>query len=106
MAEIVPNEELRSVLLRFYEVVAAGDVTAFKEMLSSSSQLLIVGSDPEEWLPGIAGVEVFAAQLSEMSISIEPGEIRAFSSGAVGWVADQCIMRFPDGFNPSTSLRR
>lgn len=104
MGEIVPNEELRSVLLRFYEVVAAGDVTAFKEMLSSSSQLLIVGSDPEEWLTGSAGVEVFAAQLSEMSFRIEPGDIQAFSSGAVGWVADQCTLKFTDGFEQSKNV--
>jgi len=98
MAEIVPNEELRSFLLRLYAVMEARDAQAFLEMFSSGPQLLIAGSDPAEWWTGSPGVDVFFSQVLELPvIRIEPGDIQAFSSGTVGWVADQPILHLADG---------
>jgi class 3 adenylate cyclase len=104
VAEVVPNEELRAFLLRFYAVLESGDVEAFREMFSSSPQVLVAGSDPREWLVGQAGVDVFATQLGEMSFRIEPGEIRAFSAGNVGWVADQGRTHLANGVEATTRV--
>ena len=98
MAEIVPSEELRSFLLRLYAAMEDRDLQTFREMFSSSAQLLIAGSDPAEWFTGSSGVDVFFAQVMELPVvRIEPGDIQSFSCGTVGWVADQPILRFPDG---------
>ena len=104
MAEVAPSEELRSFLLRLYAVMEAGDGQALREMFSSSTQLLMAGSDPAEWITGSAGIEVFFAQLLEMSPRIEPGEIQAFCSGTVGWVADQPTVRSTGGIESKIRL--
>ena len=95
--EIAPSEELRAFLLRLYALMEEQDVEGFREMFSSAPQLLVAGSDPEEWWSGREGVEVFVRQLFELPMQIVPGEIQAFSAGPVGWVADQCHVRLPDG---------
>ena len=97
MTEIVPSEELRAFLLRLYALMESRDVDGFREMFSSSSQLLIAGSDPQEWVMGRAGVEVFVRQLDEMPFKIKPGTIQAYTAGSIGWVADQPLLRLPNG---------
>ena len=98
VAEIVPSEELRALLLRIYLMWEAADVDAFAEVLSMAPSLLIVGRDDEEWLMGADGVNVFAAQVREIPpFTVEPGDVRAYSCGNVGWVSDRPRYLFADG---------
>ncbi len=98
VAEVVPSEELRALLLRIYRMWEAVDIDGFAEVLSTAPSLLIVGTDVEEWYTGADGVNVFATQVGEMpSLTVEPGEIRAYSCGNVGWVSDRPRLMFADG---------
>ena len=98
MAEVIPNEELRALLLRIYRMWEAADVDGFAEVLSSAPSLLIVGRDDEEWLTGADGVNVFAAQVREIPrFTVEPGELHTYSCGSVGWIADRPRYLFADG---------
>lgn len=97
MPEIAPSEELRAFLLRLYGLMEARDIEGFREMFSAAPQLLVAGSDPDEWWSGRQGLEVFIRQLGEMPMQIVPGEIQAYCAGPVGWVADQCHVQLPNG---------
>jgi class 3 adenylate cyclase len=98
VAEIVPNEELRALLLRWYRALEASDVDTFVELLSTSPFLLMAGTDPEEWFYGSDAVNVFAAQIPQLGLAkIEPLDPRAYSCGDVGWVGDNPRFVFPDG---------
>jgi class 3 adenylate cyclase len=98
VAEVVPNEELRALLLRFYTAWEAVDVDGLVEIFSTSPCLMAGGTAPEEWFHGTGAVNVFATQVREMGhIRIEPLDPRAYSCGNVGWVGDNPLVTFPDG---------
>lgn len=58
MAEVVPSEELRAFLLRLYSVWEAQEFDALREMFSTGAHVLVIGTDPNEWWTGSAGIEV------------------------------------------------
>jgi class 3 adenylate cyclase len=98
MAGVVPSEELRGFLLRLYAVWEALDIEALEEMFSTEPYLLIAGTDPDEWVSGRDGVNLFAVQLREMAgVTVEAGDPMAYCSGTVGWVADQPFIKLPNG---------
>ena len=105
MADVVPSEELRSFLLRFYTAWGTQDVEAMREMFSTGAHLLVIGSDPSEWWSGPAGVDVLIRQVGEMAgLTIVPGTPVVYSAGNVGWVADQPTIKLGTGFETAARL--
>ena len=95
---VVPNEELRALLLRFYRMWEERDLGGLAELFTTAGHLLIAGTDPDEWWSGPTGVDVVLTQVQELPrATIESSDLRAYSVGAVGWVADQPRFTFPDG---------
>src|SRR5207237_5456273 len=85
MADVVPSEELRQFLLRFYSACGMGDFEALGEMLSTGAHLLAIGSDPNEWWNGSDVLEVWIQQTREASgFHFEPGRLTAYCAGNVG----------------------
>jgi class 3 adenylate cyclase len=81
-----------------YRLWEGGDVEGFEDLLSASPCLRVVGSDEEEWNAGAAAVDIFLAQLREMSrFTVESTGLTAFSCGDVGWIADRPLVRFEGG---------
>jgi len=98
MADVVPNEELRAFLLRFYAVWQAWDFDSMGDMISRRPHSLIVGTDPAEWWDAGIGLDIWAVQAREMGrISIRSTAIQAYSCGNVGWLADQPVMTLEGG---------
>ena len=97
-SDVVPSEELRALLARCFRVISAGDAAALEELFSSQAYVVLIGSDPDEWLRGGDAVAVFSAQLGELrAIELEPSEIVAFCSGDVGWAAASVRQQYADG---------
>ena len=98
MADIVPSEELRSLLLRFYAAYESKDSASLREMFSAGAHLLVIGSDPNEWLTGSDAVDVTITQVQEFGeLDIEPSRPTAFCIGNAGWVADDPLVTFGNG---------
>jgi class 3 adenylate cyclase len=98
VAEIVPNEELRALVLRMYRLWEARDIAGFEKMFTESASLLVVGSDSKEWMTGAAAVNVFLGQLEAMpEFTVGTWAPTAYSCGDVGWIADQPLLTFQDG---------
>ena len=98
MAEVIPSEELRSLLLRFYAAWEASDFEAMAEMLSAGAHFLVVGTDPTEWWTGAAARDVWFVQAREIgSIAIRSTGPVAYTCGNVGWIADQPVLTLPSG---------
>ncbi|MFO1414186.1 MAG: nuclear transport factor 2 family protein [Burkholderiales bacterium] len=90
MADVVPSEELRALLLRMYDAWAREDFAALRDMFSTGAHVVVIGTDPDEWWRGAAGLEVLIAQTREMGgVRFEPHEPVAYSLGNVGWVVDR-----------------
>jgi len=91
--------ELRDLVLRLYEAQSSGDIPLIENLLSQKDEVLVIGSDPNEWWSGYKTIiSVFKSQLGEMSgVEVVDVDTKAYSEGTVGWVAGQMIMRMPDG---------
>lgn len=98
MTNVVPSEELRSFLLRFYAAWQAWDFEALKEMMSAEPHFLTIGTDPAEWWNGAALLDIWQVQAREMGkVAVRSSRLIAYSCGNVGWVADQPIMTLENG---------
>jgi hypothetical protein len=96
-----PSNELKELLLRFYQDFSAGDVALFERISSRQAGALSIGTDPTEWWEDYATLtQVARAQLREMraaGIRLVPGEPQAYREGSVGWAADRPTFQLPDG---------
>jgi hypothetical protein len=88
VAEVVPSEELRALILRMHVAMGECDLDAIGEMFSAEPYLVILGTDPEEWATGRAAVELYKTQVREMAgRTITLGDPSAYCCGNVRWVA-------------------
>ena len=94
-----PSDGPKNAVLRLYDAVATGDLSAIERLFSRRSGVLAIGSDPAEWWAGHdAIVRAFEAQIGEMGTRrIDPGELSAFVEGTVGWAVDRRTKRLPNG---------
>jgi hypothetical protein len=98
MADVVPNEELRAFLLRFYAVWQHWDLESMRDMISAKPHSLIIGTDPDEWWDAGLGLDIWAMQRREMGkIAIRSTAVQSYSCGNVGWVADRPVMTLEHG---------
>jgi adenylate cyclase len=100
------SDELRDLMLRFYDALNSGDVGFFDRHFSREADTRAIGTDPEEWWSGQRVAEVFKEQIEAMggSMRVSAGDPEAFAEGSVGWVADRAAtFALPDG--GSLSLR-
>ena len=94
-----PSDELKNVMLRFYESISLGDMSAIERLFSRASGVLVIGSDANEWWSDHDTiVQAFKTQFQEMGIrKFEPGELNAFVESTVGWVSERRTIQLPNG---------
>lgn len=103
MPDIVPSEELRAFVRRFYGAWGAQDLEALKEMFSTGAHATVIGTDPDEWWHGATGGEMIAHQTAEMSgVEVTSQDLRAFACGNVGWASDRATLKA--GVSASTEV--
>jgi SnoaL-like protein len=91
--------DLKNAMLRLYESMTSGNVSAIQRLFSRQSGVTAIGTDPNEWWADYETiVRVHKAQFQEMGgIQIKAGELNAFVEGTVGWVAGRPTLRLPNG---------
>jgi hypothetical protein len=61
------SDEIKELLLRFYEAFSAGDVMLFERISSRQAGVLNIGTDPNEWWEDYATLtQVARSQIREM----------------------------------------
>jgi ketosteroid isomerase-like protein len=86
------SSDLKSLVRRYLEARAKGDVSFVAQHLSQRKGVLFVGTDPNEWWEGDATVRrMIETQTKELGgeISVVTEQPQAYSEGTVGWVADR-----------------
>ena len=95
------SDELRELMVRFYEAVNNGDFSFVERYVSRQEGAVFVGTDPSEWWEGFgAFVEAMRTQEEAMGdggLQIVPSQLQAYREGSVGWVIDRESFRLPDG---------
>ncbi|HEX7270909.1 MAG TPA: nuclear transport factor 2 family protein [Casimicrobiaceae bacterium] len=99
MPDIIPNEELRAFMVRWYAAWQGWDFETLKEMMSADPCFLSIGTDPGEWWGGEDFLSIWKIQAREMGqVKVRASSrLSAHSCGNVGWVADEPIMTLPNG---------
>lgn len=99
---------LRAFVTELYARMNDSDAAAFHRLIASSDDVLGIGTDPNEWWDGTAALrDAFTTQTREMreaGMAVEPGEVRVWQSGTVGWFADRPRIRLPDGSQVDTRV--
>ncbi len=94
------STELRNLVLRYYQALAAGDRSFLEQIISYQPGVLNIGTDPREWWSGYdTFLHVAVTQFQELGGSprIMGADPQAYREGSVGWVADQPSFELPDG---------
>jgi class 3 adenylate cyclase len=95
--------ELERLTKRFYEVLAVGDGEAIADLWSDDDCVLTIGTDDEEWDETKAAIvaniqtQIDEADGDSYAIGIEPGRLRAWEEGTVGWMQDNPTFVTPSG---------
>lgn len=93
---------VHDVFTRVHEIFGTGDQQQIDTLFWPSSDLLAIGTDPQEWWEGETQVrEVFRTQLEELRASgvrVQPGERqRIVERGDTGWGAEDVNLVMPNG---------
>ena len=96
------SDELRDLMLSFYEAATTGDFSFAERHVSRQEGAVFIGTDPNEWWEGFeAFVEAMRAQAEAMGgggLQSVAGQLQAYSEGSVGWAIDRdALFRLPDG---------
>ena len=94
-----PSDEVKNAVLRLYESMSIGDVSAIERLFSHQSGILTIGSDPNEWWAGYDTIDrVFKAQFQGGTAKpILASDLNAFAEGTVGWASERRTSRLPNG---------
>lgn len=90
------SPELKAVMLRYYEAMSQGDVGFMDRILSSQREVLMIGTDPNEWWVDPATINQTLKAQAQAGIKVLSGDLFAYREGAVGWVADRGKFVLPD----------
>lgn len=95
-----PDVPLADSVRRMYAMFGTGSTAAADDLIATGPGVIGIGTDPAEWWVDEEVTAAFRAQVPEMhaaGMSFRPGDVLAYSEGAVGWVADRPALRLPDG---------
>ena len=91
------SAELAATTQKFYDAMATGDEAAITGLLSNADGVLLIGTDPDEWLTDRPSMLTLLTAQAGTGLKVRSGDIQAFEEGSVGWVADRGAFILPDG---------
>ena len=97
----MPSTGIQALVERYAEAVRAGDLDTVATLIDDSDDVLIIGTDPNEWWRGRETVlAVYRAQQAEMGddVGISTLELEtATEIGDAGWFAGRISLKVPTG---------
>jgi ketosteroid isomerase-like protein len=81
------SETLADIIAGWFKAAARGDAACADKHLSKRSTMLLVGTDPDEWVRGKAAAKFLMAEAkaSGVKIKVNVGKVEAHREGTVGW---------------------
>jgi hypothetical protein len=93
------SAELEDLTRELYAAVSSGDAGFFERHLSRGESCVVIGTAPDEWWEDYAtALGPIRKQMASVGANLElvEGNVRAFHSGGVGWVADRPTIKLGD----------
>jgi ketosteroid isomerase-like protein len=101
---MIQSEGVRRVVEAYAQAVSTGDLETAGGLIDGGEEVLIIGTDPDEWWKGRDRVmSVYRAQQAEMGtqVSVSSFELdTALEIGEAGWFAGRILITGPDGGVP------
>ena len=91
------SPDLNKVMLSYYEAVSNGDTAFMEQILATQADVVIIGTDPNEWWSDPAELTQVLKAQAEAGIKLVSGDLRCHSEGTVGWTSDKASFVLPDG---------
>ena len=92
---------IREVVERYAEAVRTGDLDTVETLIDDGDDVLVIGTDPEEWWKGRDTVlGVYRAQQAEMGETVGISTLdldTACEIGDAGWFAGRIALQVPTG---------
>ena len=93
------TDEMRELLNRLYYAFSTGNAAAWTTDLAED--VLVIGSDPDEWWEGRSVVvkvgEAQVEQMADANVQFSRGTPHIFEQGDVVWAVDRPTISSPDG---------
>ena len=100
----MPSTPIHDLVHRYAEAVRVGDLDTVETLIDDGDDVLIIGTDPQEWWKGRETVlSVYRAQQAEMGdqVGISTLELdAAHELGDAGWFAGRLRLQVPTGDLP------
>lgn len=96
------SNEVRDAVLSFFEELERGDLSR----LTRDEDLLVIGTDPEEYWKGEVAVKTWSQQMEALGggFSFTAGDVEAWQEGPIAWAVDRPRMNLPDGSSLSVRM--
>ena len=94
------SEELEGLVVAWFAAASAGDPSLVERHVPVDTEVMLIGSDPDEWVEGGAAVAAFLRGEVEGSggnATFTPSDTVAYEDGDVGWAATRVTITLPDG---------
>lgn len=99
-----PSDGVRQAVLRYFECATEGDVGGFDRVLTGQPTAIVIGTGPGERTEGRdRWLEAFGHLVEALpGLRLEPGEVRGWEEGSLGWAVADPTWVFPDGGSMQT----
>ena len=101
------SKELANIIGGWFTAAAKGDASYADKHLSKRPTMLLVGTDPKEWIRGKAASKFLMDEAKAMGgkIKVKADEVEAYIEGTVGWGIANPTITLPNGkkFQPRWS---
>jgi hypothetical protein len=77
------------------ELFASGDPARIAAAHSQAPDVLVIGSDANEWIEGGEAVQRIWAEQAGLEVEVE--DVRCYEEGSVSWMAGRVKFTLPDG---------
>jgi ketosteroid isomerase-like protein len=94
------SPELEALVAAWFAAASAGDPSLVERHVPGDAEVMLIGSDPDEWLAGGDAVAAFLkgeVQGSGGNATFRPSDTVAYEEGDVGWAATRVTITLPDG---------
>lgn len=100
------SPEIEEFAKRYYQAARDGYGAAANDFVSDNAEVVVIGSDPDEWWDSAGYNAAMRAQSDAMggSIPIYSTDLKAYREGSVGWIIDRPVFRFGEGMDAPARL--
>lgn len=94
------SSEIEELVADWFAAASRGDGSVVDRYVPADPAVLVVGSDPNEWIKGGELVaEFLRGEVTGAGgdVTFTPSETEGYSEGDVGWAATRLTISLPDG---------